>query len=240
MKKIASAPPADQTAHRRIRFTTVAALVAALLVLCSAAYAVAQWTGFQYTSQLSQREIDELLEAASSTSFYSEDSQGNITFYDDEGNVSLELTAEEYQALEEARAQDRLEENQAAAGDFLDVTTLDSQPGSITTVPVAEDGSFADFMLGGGNMVILYPEGQAGYTLQAGDTVTISLEADSVCYLSYGLVQDGVWEEIGILHADQQTQTFTVPADGTYCFTVEYYSVSAGILSNGSVTITAQ
>lgn len=98
-------------------------------------------------------------------------------------------------------------------------------------------GAFADFLLGNGHMVLLHPAGEDGYALQAGDTVTISLEAGEPCYLGFGLFRDGQFVQSETVQATEHCYSFEISEDGLYCFIIEYLSVGADELTHGLLEI---
>ena len=98
-------------------------------------------------------------------------------------------------------------------------------------------GTFEDFLLGNGHMVLLHPAGADGYALQAGDIVTLSLEADEPCYLSFGLFRDGRFVQAETVRAAEHRHTFEISEDGIYCFTIEYLSVGVDELTHGLLEV---
>ncbi|MCD7769801.1 MAG: hypothetical protein LUH36_06800 [Oscillospiraceae bacterium] len=222
---------------RRISKAGVAAIAAAaVLALSGAAYAVSQWTGFASTEGLTNRQIQALIDSASLTSSQGVDTDGNVTYYDENGNEEFTLTAEEAAAYE----QGLIEAQEQAVRDsttLVDVDTMDMVPSGITEVAVGEEGSFEDFIISNGHMAIFYPEGSQGYDLKAGDTVTLTLPTDEVCYLAYGMTQDGVATECDVVQKADQSYTFEIPEDGLYCFYIIYYSAGADAFTGGSLTV---
>lgn len=214
----------------------IAAIVAGVLCVTAAgAASVLHWTGFAETEKLSGAEKASLLEQAASTGTQEIDQDGNVHFIDGKGNEVV-LSAEEAAAAEKARqeARDRAVAESTA---LVDLTTMEFMPNSVTELATDETGSFNSFMLGNAHMVLLHPIGEDGYTLQAGDTVTISLEAGQKCYLDFGLFQNGKFIDAETVHAQDHCYTFEIAADGCYCFSIEYLSASADELTGGRLTV---
>ncbi|MCC8358201.1 MAG: hypothetical protein LJU34_10340 [Oscillospiraceae bacterium] len=236
MKKIHDTQGAARRGRRISKAGVAAIVAAAVLALSGAAYAVSQWTGFASTEGLTNRQIQALINSASQTSYQSEDRDGNVTYYDENGNEEFTLTAEEAVAYEQAM----IEAKEQAVRDsttLVDVDTMDMVPTGITELAVNEDGSFEDFIVSNGHMVIFYPEGNQGYDLKAGDTVTLTLPTDEVCYMAYGMTQDGVATECAVVQTAEQSYTFEIPEDGSYCFYIIYYSAGANSFTGGSITV---
>ena len=110
---------------------------------------------------------------------------------------------------------------------LLDISTMPYIPSSVTELPVAPDGSFAEFGFDNAHMVLLYPEGMSGFRLKAGDTVTLSMDANEACGLGFGMFKDGVYVDASRVFAQEQRYTFEIKEDGVYCFFAE--NLSAGM-----------
>lgn len=214
----------------------IAAIAAGALCVTAAATAVLHWTGFVPTKDLSQAEKLTLWNQAADTSTASIDRDGNVHYYDREGNEVLVLTAEEAAAAEQAR-REAWETSILDSTELVDFSTMEFLPNSVTELATDPAGRFDSFMLGNGHLVLLHPAGEAGYMLEAGDTVTISLKASQNCYLSFGLFRDGQF--IGAETTRSREHCYTVPIseDGCYCFSIVYCSADAGELTDGILTI---
>ena len=218
-----------------------AGIAVALLALCisttAAAGVVMRWTGFAYTEGLSTAEKETLMENASSG--YAEminELDGSVHYLDENGNEILVLSAEEaadYESAKRKADQQAVQENTS----LVDVSTLPLFPNGLTEMETGSDGQFADFMLGNGHMVLLHPKDEEGYRLNAGDVVTIQLEAGDKCRLGFGVFQEGNFLSEDTLLATQHSYTFTAPEDGLYNFSVMYYSVAASIFTNCRIAI---
>ncbi|MCD7844826.1 MAG: hypothetical protein LUG57_03055 [Oscillospiraceae bacterium] len=236
MKKIHDTQGAARRGRRISKAGVAAIAAAAVLALSGAAYAVSQWTGFASTEGLTDSQIQALIDSASLTSSQGVDTEGNVTYYDENGNELFTLTAEEAAAYE----QGLIETKEQAVRDsttLVGVDTMDMVPTGITELAVNEDGSFEDFIVSNGYMVIFCPEGSQGYDLKAGDTVTLTLTTDEACYLAYGLIQDGAATECDVVQASEQSYTFEIPEDGSFCFYIIYYSAGANAFTGGSVAV---
>lgn len=225
-----------QALPRLSKLGLIAAIVAGALCVTAAGAAVLRWTGFARTKALRQADKAALMEQALSTSTESVDREGNVHYYDANGNEMLVLSAEEAAAYQQQRqaAQDQavLKSTQ-----LVDLSTLDSLPNSLTELTTDAAGAFEDFLLGNGHMVLLHPAGADGYALQAGDTVTISLEAGEPCYLGFGLFRNGQFVQSETVRAAEHCYSFEISEDGLYCFTIEYLSVGADELTHGLLEI---
>ena len=217
-------------------------IAVALLALCisttAAAGVVMRWTGFAYTEDLSTAEKETLMEDAS-TGYAGEmvnELDGSVHYLDENGNEILILSAEEaadYELAKRKADQQAVQESTS----LVDVTTLPLFPNGLTEVETGSDGQFADFMLGNGYMILLHPDGADGYRLNAGDVVTIQLEANDECGLGFDVFQEGSFLSEEVFLAAQHSYTFTAPDDGLYNFSVMYYSVAASIFTNCRIII---
>ena len=86
-------------------------------------------------------------------------------------------------------------------------------------------------------MVLLYPGASGGFSLQAGDTVTLSFDTGTLCSLGFGWFKDGEYAGETTVSADGFLYTFEIEADGVYCFFLENLSAGMCFLSNGAVTV---
>ena len=214
----------------------IAAIVAGALCVTAAGAAVLRWTGFARTEALSRADKASLMEQALSTGVESIDLEGNVHYYDANGNEILVLSAEEAAAYQQQRQAAR-DQAVLESTRLVDLSTLDFLPNSLTELTTNATGAFEDFLLGNGHMVLLHPAGEDGYALQAGDTVTISLEAGEPCYLGFGLFRDGQFVQSETVQATEHCYSFKISEDGLYCFTIEYLSVGADELTHGLLEI---
>ncbi|MCD7887585.1 MAG: hypothetical protein LUG44_08215 [Clostridiales bacterium] len=239
MKKIKNAPRRRRMTRRVTKIGLVAAVLAGLLCLTAAGVAVAKWTGFALTDGMSDWEKSALLEQASvAVAGMSEDADGTTHYYDEDGNEVMTLTREEAIAYERAL----LEEQEQAVIDstaLVDMSTIPSGtlPHSLNELATDENGQFPAFAMDNGSMVLLYPEGKEGYTLTAGDTVTVTLEANDTCSLAFGVFRNGVFTGAETVSALQHSYTFSIQEGGVYCFSIEHFSSDANSFENGRVTI---
>ena len=219
----------------------IVAIAAAIAIICSvsvAAYAAKNWSGFMKTQEMSQQEIQEIIQTIErSGCAESTDAEGNTHYYDSYGNEIMVLTPFEVKQLEQRKEKEKLEQCQAAAGDLLDVKTLELMPFSITPVATNEDGAFEDFLLSVGNMVLLTPADGHGYPLKAGDTVTVSMDASDACWVQFGIVYDGKMVEEFSTKQQFHEFKYTITEDGKYAFTLMYTSSDADNFTNCRLTI---
>lgn len=239
MKKIHDIKSMDS--HRTRKFFR-AGLIAAVLVVCTllsaAAVAVFEWSGFASTSGMSKSEKEALLAEASTGTVAMVEPDGTVHYLDQNGNELFTLTAEEAAEYEIDR---RRAHDQAVreSTDLVDVDTFSLLPNGITELSTNSDGQFADFALGNGYMVLLHPENADGYSLTAGDTVTITLDSNDTCILEFGLVKDGVALEGETVKAQNHEYFFEISENGVYCFYITYFSTDASSFTNCMLTISS-
>lgn len=231
------------TAPRGVRFMRKIprmGIAAAALIFCfsvtAAAGIVIKWNGFAYTDGLSRREKEALMEEAGTAyaGAIVNEIDGSVHYLDKKGNEIMVLSIPEATEYEAAR-KEVSEQAVVESTSLIDVSTLSLIPSGITEMETAEDGQFADFILGNGHMILLHPAGENGYRLTKGDTVTIMLDADSECYLEFRVYLDGNSAGSELLRTQQHCYHFTATEDGLYNFSVTYGSIGAGILTNGSI-----
>lgn len=226
----------------KLRKIPRAGIAVAVLVLCISATATAgiikKWGGFAYTEGLNRWEKEALMEEAN-TGFagtMTSTSDGSVHYLDENGNEIMVLSAAE---AAEYEAAGRIAKEQAVmeSTSLIDAGALPLIPSGITEVETAEDGEFADFMLGNGHMILLHPVGGDSYRLSQGDTVTITLEADGECRLEFRVYQDGasIGEEISL--TQRHCYQFTAAEDGLYNFSAMYYSAGANMFTDCGITI---
>ena len=238
LKKIHSNAPTARLTGKIPKTGIAVALLALCISTTAAAGVVMRWTGFAYTEDLSTAEKETLMKDAS-TGYAGEmvnELDGSVHYLDENGNEILILSAEEAADYESAK---RKADQQAVqeSTSLVDVTTLPLFPNGLTEVETDSDGQFADFMLGNGHMILLHPDGADGYRLNAGDIVTIQLEANDKCGLGFDVFQEGSFLSEEVFLAAQHSYTFTAPEDGLYNFSVMYYSVAASIFTNCRIII---
>lgn len=238
LKKIHSNAPTARLTGKIPKTGIAVALLALCISTTAAAGVVMRWTGFAYTEDLSTAEKETLMKDAS-TGYAGEmvnELDGSVHYLDENGNEILILSAEEAADYESAK---RKADQQAVqeSTSLVDVTTLPLFPNGLTEVETDSDGQFADFMLGNGYMILLHPDGADGYRLNAGDVVTIQLEANDECGLGFDVFQEGSFLSEEVFLAAQHSYSFTAPDDGLYNFSVMYYSVAASIFTNCRIVI---
>lgn len=212
----------------------------AVLVLCISTTATAgvimKWNGFVYTGGLNRQEKEALMEEAGTAyaGAIVNEIDGSVHYLDENGNEIMVLSAAEAAEYEAARRNAK-EQAVVESTSLIDAGALPLIPSGITEVETAENGEFADFMLGNGHMILLHPVGGDSYRLSQGDTVTIMLEADGECRLEFRVYQDGdsIGEEISL--TQQHCYQFTAVEDGLYNFSAMYYSAGANMFTNGSI-----
>lgn len=234
MKKIEE----SKCVRRPARWVSLVAVAAVVLTLGIAVYAAWSWNGFQPTGGMTQQEIQTLMEqiegmGASETV----DADGTVHYFDSEGTEFMVLTAREAEQFLQAQKEARQTRNEEAASSLIDLSTLPQEPRSITRITTGEDGSFEEFLLGNGSMVLLCGDTGEGYALSAGETVTVSVDASAACIVEFGMFRDGQLLETETVKAETFTQSFTAPEDGVYCFTLMYYSSACDHFTNGSLRI---
>lgn len=213
------------------------AAVLAVVFCATAAAAALRWSGFAFTGGMSEEEKAAILfEAEQGTVDAKEAPDGTVTYFDAEGNAILALSPEEAAAYERERAA-QADEAVCASTGLVDLSTMPLLPNGVTEVAVGGDGSVADFALGNGHAVLLHPEGNEGFTLKAGDEVTVTLTAGDECILEFGRFRDGVYDGAETEKAREHSFTFPVEEDGVYCFYVEYFSAAASNFTDCSLTI---
>ena len=123
--------------------------------------------------------------------------------------------------------------------DLVDLSAMPFLPNRVAEVTVDASGAFPEFALSNASMVLLYPEGSEGYDLEAGDQLTVSLDDQEDCYLSFSLFRDGEYlaDSQETVWARFHSHTFAIEADGRYCIALEYLSAGTGFFSNGAVIV---
>ena len=249
-RTMAKVRQAQRPRHIRRRAVLIAAACAVTVLLgCTAAAAVTRWHGFALLDEVSKEEQAEIIRAAT-TNLPTEsiDADGTVTRCDGQGNVIDVMTAEEYREWEQAqiKAQDAAV---IASTDLVDLSTFEVIPSSATELTV-EAGAIPDMMLGNGALVVLKQANNAGWELQAGDQVTITVNGTEPCNFFFGLVRDQEVVDEGRVSrtlpdshendpaAATPAHTFTIPENGTYYFVLEYGSIGVGTFTGNTITIT--
>jgi len=216
----------EKTTRRQSGRAMIAVVVAVILALSLTAYAVAELKGFARTGDMSNREIVRMLEAASHGKGGALiDADGTVQILDAAGNVTAEMTEEEYAQYERDRLEQMKQEAQAMT-DLIDLETRELSPWGIEELPVI-DGKIEDFAMSNGYMVVLTtPEGTA-FDLNKGQTVTIRMESNDACYIEFGMYKDGTMISDPTFKNRSHDHTFTIPEDGNYSFSLMYFSAAA-------------
>ncbi len=231
MKKIKSAPGRSR---KSVKIVLIAAVLIAALGVT--AFAVADTWGFTDTSGMNRREINQLLKEHNTGSFTQLVAPDGSVSYMDGGEVIFSLSAEDAAAYDEALREEKQRKVREST-DKLDVDTMELFPNSVTEIAVDGEGCFGDFVLDNGNTVLLCAPGGGVFELEEGDSVSLSVSSGRVCYACFGIVQDGKMLEEVSIHSDVLAHSFTVPADGEYCFTLSYYSAGADNFTDGKIVI---
>ncbi len=241
MKKIHEDRPSEAAPHTRnlmrrfIGIAVAACLVFALAMTASAI--INKWRGYADTEGLTQAEIENMLQQYSSlVSCQLIEPDGTVHYLDNQGNELMVLNAEDAARYDTEIRQAR-EQAVRESTDLIDIDSFGAIPNGITVVPVSKDGTFHNFMLGNGYMVLLCSEEEKPYRLHDGDIVTIRFHANDECVMLFAVSQDGKVIE----HTSEKTQdhsfTYVIPADGEYCFLLMYSSVSASSFTDCSLII---
>ena len=220
------------------RLTKFILLAAALvLVLSATAGAVLSWNGFSFTDGMSWAQKRALLDKVQSlTCGASIDPDGTVHYYDQDGNEVLTLSRREAAKYE----RERLAEAEQAVRDsteLVDLSTMPLLPAKAVEVAVGADGVVEEFALSSGSLLLFHPEGQDGYALRAGDTVTISAGANDECLVQIGCFRNSTYLTGETRKTQEHQWTYTVPEDGTYCFYLEYYSSDASLFGGCTITV---
>ena len=232
----------ERKTHGKVCYVRKSVLIAAVLViLCftvACAAVVIEWGGFSFIEGLSNAEKNELIQSGStSIAGGFTDAKGFVHYLDENGEEIMVLSPEEAEEYDRKRIEAK---NQTVIDSIARVdasTIIPLIPGSITEVGVQTDGHFADFALGNGHMVLLYPEDEDGYNLKRGDVVTITLELNEAGTLQFAQFKDGVFVDGSTISAQSHQYSFSVEEDGQYCFCIMYYSAAVGLFANGTLTI---
>ena len=205
------------------RLAVAILLLAAALTLTAAGTVIHKWSGFVLTGGMSEAEKKRMLDETSYlTAVEVIDADGTVHYIDENGNETMTMSESEAIAYRKKLIEDR-ERAVCESTTLVDISTMPYIPSSVTELPVAPDGSFAEFGFDNAHMVLLYPEGTSGFLLKAGDTVTLSLNANEPCGLGFGMFN----VDKPRVFAPEQRYAFRIEEDGVYCFFAE--NLSAGI-----------
>ena len=226
-----------KTKKHLLRLAVALIVVLALSLTAAAAVAVYKGRGFVFTENMSQAEKDELVEEASIVYARKQiDADGTVHYFNSDGSEALVLSAEE-DAAYQARLRAEHDRTVCESTTLVDLSTMPVLPNAVTELAVDADGHFAAFGFENAQMVLLYPEASGGFSLQAGDTVTLSFDTETLCSLGFGSFKDGEYAGETTVSADGFLHTFEIEADGEYCFFLENLSAGMCFLSNGAVTV---
>ena len=235
LEKIQQETMEDRRRRRIRKPVLIAVILAAALGLCGFAYAYVRWTGFSYTEGLTNEDKEALTEQASKTSSAAEDSEGNVTYYDEEGN-GITLTAEEDEAYREELRKEREQAVQDST-DKVDVSTFGFIPSGIAEITTDETGAFENFMMENGYVVILYPGQGESYKLSKGNVVTVNLQANDALNLEFGYIADGKAYDCGTVEGKEFAYKIVIPENGAYYFYIIHGSADVAEFSNCRITI---
>lgn len=228
---------AGKIKKRRLKKPVLAAiLLAAALALCGSAYAYINWGGFALSGNLSNAEKESIEVQASKISSATVDGDGNVTYFDENGNELMTLTPEEDEEYRSNLAKEREKAVQEST-DKVDIDTFEYAPDGITELPTDEAGAFDEFMMGNGNAVIFYPENADGYELKKGDIVTLNFKTDEPIYIEFGYILDRSAHELATLADENFSAGMEIPEDGTYCFYIINVSSAVKEFTDGKITI---
>ena len=241
MKKIHDAHPSEAAPYTRNplrRLIGIAVAACLVFALAMTAFAILnKWRGYADTEGLTQAEVENMLRQYTSLiSCQLIEPDGTVHYLDDQGNELMELSAEDA-AKYDAEIRRAREQAVRESTTLIDVDSIGCIPNGITVVQVSKDGSFHDFALGNGYMVLLCTEGEKPYSLREGDSVTIRLQANDECIMSFAVTLDGKEIERASAKAQDHHFAYVVPKDGEYCFTLMYGSVDASNFTNCSLLL---
>ena len=235
MQKVHTASARRHGGRRLSRLVILAA--ALVLMLSVTAGAALNWNGFSFTGGMSRSAKRALLDEVQSLTAGAEiDQDGTVHYYDKDGDEVLTLSsweAAQYERERIAAAEQKVKDSTS----LVDLSTMPLMSASATEIAVGKNGTVEDFALGSGSLLLFHPEGQDGYELKAGDTVTITADADRDCHVEFGCFRDGTYVTGESVQAQEQKWTYTVQEDGMYCFYMEYYSSDAGLFTGCTVTV---
>ena len=234
MKKLHDKPKTTKRTLKASRLVLIAALIVLALSVTVSAAVKRHASDFTLTGGMSDAEIKEMIRDASRGTWAVQETDGTMHYYDSDGNETMVLSKEEAEAYERAKQAQR-EQTVKESTALVDLSTMPLLPKEVTELASGADGRIADFAISNGSLVLLHPEGKDAYELGAGDTVTITLDSNDECYLEFGSFKDGAFLGGETVHARQHSYTFTIEADGQYCFYVEYYSAGMSNFQNCAI-----
>ena len=234
MKKLHGIERTKKRPFKASRLLLIAALIVLALSVTVSAATTIRAGRFTLTGGMSDGEIKALIDDASKGTWAVQETDGTMHYYDRDGNETLVLSRKDAQAYERARQAQR-ERTVKESTTLVDLSTMPLLPHEATELASGEDGSFADFAISNGALVLLHPEGQNAYELKAGDTVTITLDSNDECYLEFGCFKDGAFLTAETVHARRHSYTFTIETNGQYCFYVENYSAGMSNFQNCAI-----
>ena len=237
MKKIHGSSTQTHGKRKISRIGIVAAVIAATLCVTAAGAAVMKWSGFAFTDGMSNAEKAALIKNATTIhSYVMEDADGYVHYVDESGEEVLVLSPEE-------AARHEREQGAARKQAVLESTTLVNLSGykliptTVKELPVDEEGCFGEFAMSNGTMILLHPEGEDVYSLNAGDVATITLDANDKCILGFGLFRNGEFVDEETFSVQQHRYSWSIEEDGVYCFSVMYWSTDTSTFTNCVLTV---
>ena len=241
MKKIHEDHHSEVTPHTRNllrRFIGIAVTACLVFALAMTSFAIiSKWRGYADTEGLTQAEVESMLRQYSScVSSKLIEPNGTVHYLDDRGNELMVLSAEDA-AKYDTEIRQAQEQAVRESTDLIDIDSFGTIPNGISVVQVSKDGTFHDFVLGNGYMILLCAEEDKPYLLYEGDTVTIRFRANNECVMSFAVSQDGKVIDHTDIKAQNHHFSYVVPADGKYCFLLMYGSASASSFTDCSLVI---
>ena len=225
---------------RRITGKKAVLLVAAaflILALGMAAYGAITWNGFALTGDLRKPTVDKMLEDYSAaTSIGLIEPDGTVHYLDRQGNEIMVLTAEEAERYEREQREAR-EDAVRGSTTLIDADTLSVIPNSITELNTGADGAIPDFALGNGHMVLFCGADKSCFSLEAGESMILTLTSNDECFLVYYVFRDGVLLAEGndVSRMRSHSFSYAVEESGSYCIGLMYASVTASNFTGGSI-----
>lgn len=227
------------TRRFHLRLSKFAAIICCLLLAGVSTVAYAAYNhlgGFSILDYLTKEEETKFVEEFSSAiGGEGIDEEGNHYYYDIEGNLLFQLTETEALAYEQDRS-DKHKQSVQESTNLLDLNSMELMPNGISNLTSDAKGSFPDFLLANGYMVILQQNSELGWNLQAGEKMTLSFTVDEESYVSIGVIKDSIMVATETVQEETIDYTFTANEDGIYYFSITYASAASGKFTDGFIT----